>query len=510
MKKLVLSIIFFFVTTYMFSQVPPQAISYQAVIRNSNGNAYGDKDVMIKVSILESSTTGTVIYSEEHSIITDKWGMVSLEVGNGTPVSGTFADIDWGSNSFFCKTEVDLLNGQGYEDVGISQFISVPYALYSGRAGTVDVVDYNQIINVPVLFSGDYNDLTNTPDFTGWDTDVSDDFSGDYNSLTNLPTLFSGNYNDLSNLPTLFSGNYNDLINLPDFTGWDTNEGDDFSGNYNDLTNLPTLFDGDYYSLTNLPTLFDGTWTSLTGKPTFATVATTGNYSDLSNLPTLFSGNYNDLTNLPDFTGWDTNESNDFSGDYNDLINTPNIDGSETKINPGTNVTITGTGTSSDPYVINSTSGTSGISIGDDYGGGKVVYLDETGLHGLIAILRGGISQSLNSSLDYITDSNGIGGGYNNTISWVINIPTYETYPRLAFQYEEIQNGITYGGWYMPCEFELKKIYENKAILGITDGIFLSSSVVNQNAVYAVDFSNGSTIVLTTTASGNQIYVRIF
>ena len=28
-------------------------------------------------------------------------------------------------------------------------------------------------------------------------------FSGDYNDLTNTPQLFSGNYNDLTNLPTL-------------------------------------------------------------------------------------------------------------------------------------------------------------------------------------------------------------------------------------------------------------------------------------------------------------------
>jgi hypothetical protein len=36
-----------------------------------------------------------------------------------------------------------------------------------------------------------------------------------YNNLANLPTLFSGDYNDLNNLPVLFSGSYGDLANKP-------------------------------------------------------------------------------------------------------------------------------------------------------------------------------------------------------------------------------------------------------------------------------------------------------
>jgi hypothetical protein len=220
-----------FVTNIAFSQtVPPQAISYQALIRNSNGNAYGNKDVLVKVSVLEASISGSTIYSEEHSIITDKWGMVSLEIGNGTPISGTFGDINWGTNNFFCKMEVDLLNGQGYELVGITQFISVPYALFSGSAGTVESIDYSQV--------------TNTPDFTNWDTDVTDDFSGYYDDLSNLPNLFDGDYNSLTNLPTLFSGNYNDLTNLPTL----------FDGNWNSLIGTPpniSLFNNNLGYLTS-------------------------------------------------------------------------------------------------------------------------------------------------------------------------------------------------------------------------------------------------------------------
>ena len=39
--------------------------------------------------------------------------------------------------------------------------------------------------------------------------------SGSYNDLSNLPTLFSGAYADLTGKPTLFSGDYDDLTNKP-------------------------------------------------------------------------------------------------------------------------------------------------------------------------------------------------------------------------------------------------------------------------------------------------------
>ena len=77
----------------------------------------------------------------------------------------------------------------------------------------------------------------------------------------------------------------------------------------------------------------------------------------------------------PVFTAWDK--------DYADLINIPAAaDGSETKVTAGTNVTITGAGTTASPYVVNSTAGGSTLAIGDSYQGGIIFWLDATGQHG--------------------------------------------------------------------------------------------------------------------------------
>ena len=60
-----------------------------------------------------------------------------------------------------------------------------------------------------VATTGAYADLSGTPSLGAVAT------SNDYNDLTNLPTLFSGAYGDLTGLPTLFSGAYADLTGKP-------------------------------------------------------------------------------------------------------------------------------------------------------------------------------------------------------------------------------------------------------------------------------------------------------
>ena len=178
---------------------------------------------------------------------------------------------------------------------------------------------YNDLTNTPVLFSGSYNDLTDVPTlFDGSYSSLTGTpslFSGDYADLVNKPTLFSGSYNDLSDTPTLFDGAYSSLSGAPTL----------FSGSYNDLTDTPTLFDGAYSSLSGVPTLFSGSYNDLTDTPTLFS----GSYADLSNKPTLFSGSYNDLADKPTlFDGTYSSLTGVpalFSGSYNDLSDVPTL-----------------------------------------------------------------------------------------------------------------------------------------------------------------------------------------
>ena len=112
----------------------PQKMSYQAVIRNSNNSLIVSMPIGIKVSVLQGSANGTVTYSETQVQNTNINGLVSLEIGMGTALIGTFSSINWANGPYFIQTEVDPNGGVNYSVMGVTELISVPYALYSGNA----------------------------------------------------------------------------------------------------------------------------------------------------------------------------------------------------------------------------------------------------------------------------------------------------------------------------------------------------------------------------------------
>ena len=112
----------------------PQKMTYQAVIRNGSNALILSSPIGIKVSVLQGSANGTVTYSETQIQNTNINGLVSLEIGMGTPVIGTFSNINWANGPYFIQTEVDPSGGSNYSVLGVTELISVPYALYSANA----------------------------------------------------------------------------------------------------------------------------------------------------------------------------------------------------------------------------------------------------------------------------------------------------------------------------------------------------------------------------------------
>ena len=135
MKKLFTLALIFALTISVFAQ-SPQKMSYQAVIRNASGALVTNHAVGMKVSILQGSASGSVVYSETYSpvLMTNANGLVTVEIGSGTPVSGTFTAINWAAGPYFLKTETDPSGGTSYSITGTSQILSVPYALHSKSA----------------------------------------------------------------------------------------------------------------------------------------------------------------------------------------------------------------------------------------------------------------------------------------------------------------------------------------------------------------------------------------
>jgi len=118
------------ISTLCFAQAP-QKLSYQAVIRNAGNALVANQTVGMRISILQTTSIGTAVYAETQSTTTNANGLVSIQIGSGTVVSGNFSTINWGSNLYFIKTETDPLGGTNYTINATTQLLSVPYALSS-------------------------------------------------------------------------------------------------------------------------------------------------------------------------------------------------------------------------------------------------------------------------------------------------------------------------------------------------------------------------------------------
>ncbi len=113
----------------------PNKFSFQAVIRNSSNSIVTNQSVGMRISILQNSANGSAAYVETQNPTTNMNGLASLEIGGGTVVSGNFSSINWANGPYFIKTETDPTGGTNYTIIGVTQMLSVPYALFAENAG---------------------------------------------------------------------------------------------------------------------------------------------------------------------------------------------------------------------------------------------------------------------------------------------------------------------------------------------------------------------------------------
>ncbi len=169
-SKLFTLLPFFLILIVMnVSAQPPKAFNYQAVLRDDAGHVIASEDVLIQIELLQESTSGDVVFTETHNTQTNEFGLINLVVGSVESLEG----IHWGNYSYFIRITVDGI------EMGTTQLLSVPFALYSQSSADT--------------FSGDYNDLTNIPDLETF-IEVSDAQAGDilYFSNQSWQTLSAG------------------------------------------------------------------------------------------------------------------------------------------------------------------------------------------------------------------------------------------------------------------------------------------------------------------------------
>jgi hypothetical protein len=146
MRKLFTILAAVILSASLFAQAP-QKMSYQAVIRNNSNSLVVNTNVGMQISILQYNVSGTPVYIERQFPNTNANGLVTIEIGAGTVVSGNFSTINWTNGPYFVKTETDLNGGANYTIIGTNQLLSVPYALNASSAENA---------NNTILFGGQY------------------------------------------------------------------------------------------------------------------------------------------------------------------------------------------------------------------------------------------------------------------------------------------------------------------------------------------------------------------
>jgi hypothetical protein len=143
MKKTIITFIASFVfivfANQTFAQVP-QGFNYQAVARNSAGVLLSGTNLGVLLTVHQGSAGGTIVYSERQTPTTNQFGLFTVTVGQGTQISaGAFNAIDWSMGNYWLEVGLDVSGGTSYTQMGTSQLLSVPYAMFAGSSSEIPV-----------------------------------------------------------------------------------------------------------------------------------------------------------------------------------------------------------------------------------------------------------------------------------------------------------------------------------------------------------------------------------
>ncbi|MCD4833851.1 MAG: DUF1566 domain-containing protein [Bacteroidales bacterium] len=138
MKRIFVILVAVLITASLFAQAP-EKMTYQAVVRDDNSTLITSTQVGIEINIYqEGSASETLVYTETQTPTTNANGLFSIEIGGQTG----FDTITWANGPYFLETNIDVAGGTNYTITGVSQLLTVPYALHAKTAETISEHKY--------------------------------------------------------------------------------------------------------------------------------------------------------------------------------------------------------------------------------------------------------------------------------------------------------------------------------------------------------------------------------
>ncbi|MBK6930799.1 MAG: hypothetical protein IPH12_07930 [Saprospirales bacterium] len=112
------------------AQFTPQGFNYQCIVRDNSGATLNNQTVTLLFTVRSGAPNGPVAYSEKQTTSTNEYGLINLIIGQGAPLQGAFNSISWGNGAKFLTVSVET-SPNVFDELGSSQLMSVPYALYA-------------------------------------------------------------------------------------------------------------------------------------------------------------------------------------------------------------------------------------------------------------------------------------------------------------------------------------------------------------------------------------------
>ncbi|MBL0308169.1 MAG: collagen-like protein [Bacteroidetes bacterium] len=106
-------------------------MNYQAVVRDNTGKPLPDgRNVSVRFIIHNLTLNGATVFQEDASTTTNQFGLINYSIGT----NGNLAVVDWSNGPKYLQVLVDPNGGANYVDMGTSQLMSVPYALFAANS----------------------------------------------------------------------------------------------------------------------------------------------------------------------------------------------------------------------------------------------------------------------------------------------------------------------------------------------------------------------------------------
>jgi hypothetical protein len=127
-----------------------KGITFQAAARTSYGVIMPNKQIQVRISILEDTVSEELLYQEIKSVTTNPLGLFTILIGAAEPAKvitiGTFEKINWTTATYFIRVEIDPENHLQFIRIGQQQ---IQYAAYAFAADHVLAENVKGVLSIP-------------------------------------------------------------------------------------------------------------------------------------------------------------------------------------------------------------------------------------------------------------------------------------------------------------------------------------------------------------------------